>query len=142
MYRILILLGVLLLFQNCEKKNFQRNPFLQEAKFSITLKLNLTDYNKLKIPGGVVQFDNVGLRGIVVINIGYIMAWDRACPSQALSDCSQMTLESDHLSMLCPCTGVKYSLGNGLPLSGTSSYPMLNYQVVVKQGGKEIEIFN
>lgn len=130
MYRILILLAVLLLFQNCEK-NFQRNPFLQEAKFSKTLKLNLTDYNKLKIPGGVVLVDNVGLRGIVVANIGgHYMAWDRACPSQALSDCSQMTLESDNLSMLCPCTGVKYSLGNGLPLSGTSSYPMLNYQVV------------
>lgn len=144
MYRILILLGVLLLFQNCEKNNFQRNPFLQEAKFSKTYKLNLPEYNKLRIAGGVVQLDNVGLRGIVVINIGnnYMMAWDRACPSQALSDCSQMTLESDHLSMLCPCTGVKYSLVNGLPLSGTSSYPMLNYQVVVKQGGKEIEIFN
>ena len=134
MYRILILLGVLLLFQNCEKKNFQRNPFLQEAKFSTILNLNLPEYNKLRIAGGVVQVDNVGLRGIVVANIGNnYMAWDRACPSQALSDCSQMTLESDHLSMLCPCTGVKYSLANGLPLSGTSSYPMLNYQVV-KQG--------
>lgn len=129
MYRILILLGVLLLFQNCEKKNFQRNPFLQEAKFSTTL--NLTFELKLKMGVGVVLVDNVGLRGIVVAKIGNnYMAWDRACPSQALSDCSQMTLESDHLSMLCPCTGVKYSLANGLPLSGTSSYPMLNYQVV------------
>lgn len=129
MYRILILLGVLLLFQNCEKKNFQRNPFLQEAKFSRTL--NLTFELKLKMGVGVVQLDNVGLRGIVVAKIGNnYMAWDRACPSQVLSDCSQMTLESDHLSMLCPCTGVKYSLANGLPLSGTSPYPMLNYQVV------------
>lgn len=141
MYRILILLGVLLLFQNCEK-NFQRNPFLQEAKFSKTLKLNLTDYNKLKIPGGVVQYDNVGLRGIVVINIGNnYMAWDRACPSQALSDCSQMTLESDHLFMLCPCNGVKYNLLNGQPQSKETSYPMLNYQVV-KRGDNVLEISN
>ena len=122
MYRILILLGVLLLFQNCEKN------------FSITLNLNLPDYNKLRIERGVVQLDNVGLRGIVVINIGNnYMAWDRACPSQALSDCSQMTLESDHFFMLCPCNGVKYNLLNGQPQSKETSYPMLNYQVV-KQG--------
>lgn len=128
MYRILILLGVLLLFQNCEKKNFQRNPFLQEAKFSTTL--NLTFELKLKMGVGVVLVDNVGLRGIVVAKInGHYMAWDRACPSQALSDCSQMT-PIDNFSMLCPCTGVKYSLAIGLPLSGTSPYPMLNYQVV------------
>lgn len=140
MYRILILLGVLLLFQNCEK-NFQRNPFLQEAKFSITLNLNLPDYNKLRIERGVVQLDNVGLRGIVVINIGNnYMAWDRACPSQALSDCSQMTLESDHFFMLCPCNGVKYNLLNGQPQSKETSYPMLNYQVV-KQGDVLV-IFN
>ena len=122
MYRILILLGVLLLFQNCEKN------------FSITINLNLPDYNKLRIERGVVQLDNVGLRGIVVINIGNnYMAWDRACPSQALSDCSQMTLESDHFFMLCPCNGVKYNLLNGQPQSKETSYPMLNYQVV-KQG--------
>ena len=142
MYRILILLGVLLLFQNCEKKNFQRNPFLQEAKFSTILNLNLPEYNKLRIAGGVVQFDNVGLRGIVVANIGNnYMAWDRACPSQALSDCSQMTLESDHLFMLCPCNGVKYNLLNGQPQSKETSYPMLNYQVV-KRGDNVLEISN
>lgn len=138
MYRILILLGVLLLFQNCEKKNFQRNPFLQEAKFSTTL--NLTFELKLRMGVGVVLVDNVGLRGIVVAKInGHYMAWDRACPSQALSDCSQMT-PIDNLFMLCPCTGVKYNLANGLPLSGTSPYPMLNYQVVEK--GNLLEIFN
>ena len=141
MYRILILLGVLLLFQNCEK-NFQRNPFLQEAKFSTILNLNLPEYNKLRIAGGVVQVDNVGLRGIVVINIGNnYMAWDRACPSQALSDCSQMTLESDHFFMLCPCNGVKYNLLNGQPQSKETSYPMLNYQVV-KRGDNVLEISN
>ena len=141
MYRILILLGVLLLFQNCEK-NFQRNPFLQEAKFSTILNLNLPEYNKLRIERGVVQLDNVGLRGIVVVNIlNNYMAWDRACPSQALSDCSQMTLESDHFFMLCPCNGVKYNLLNGQPQSKETSYPMLNYQVV-KRGDNVLEISN
>ena len=77
--------------------------------------------------------DNVGLRGIVVANIGNnYMAWERACPSQALSTCSQMTLEDDHLFMLCPCNGVRYNLLNGQPQSGKTTYPMLNYQVVVQ----------
>lgn len=116
---------------SCEKEKRRRNPFLQEAKFREEINLNLPRYIKLRHSGNAVLVDNVGLRGIVVAKIGNnYMAWDRACPSQALSDCSQMTLESDHLSMLCPCTGVKYSLANGLPLSETSSYPMLNYQVV------------
>ena len=129
---ILIILTLLLL--SCERKDYQRNPFLQEAKFTITLNLRLAEYNKLRIPGGVVLVDNVGLRGIVVANIGNnYMVWERACPSQALSACSQMTLEDDHLFMLCPCNGVRYNLLNGQPQSGASTYPMLNYQVV-KQG--------
>ena len=129
------ILALLVLSQlSCERKDYQRNPFLQEAKFTTTLNLRLAEYNKLRIPGGVVMVDNVGLRGIVVANIGNnYMAWERACPSQALSTCSQMTLEDDHLFMLCPCNGVRYNLLNGQPQSGASTYPMLNYQVV-KQG--------
>ena len=128
---ILIILTLLLL--SCERKDYQRNPFLQEAKFTITLNLRLAEYNKLRIPGGVVLVDNVGLRGIVVANIGNnYMVWERACPSQALSACSQMTLEDDHLFMLCPCNGVRYNLLNGQPQSGKNTYPMLNYQVVVQ----------
>lgn len=126
---------------SCEKEKRRRNPFLQEAKFKEEINLNLPRYIKLRHSWNAVLVDNVGLRGIVVINIGNnYMAWDRACPSQALSDCSQMTLESDHRFMLCPCTGVKYDLAIGLPLSGTSPYPMLNYQVV-KQGDVLV-IFN
>ena len=128
---ILIILTLLLL--SCERKDYQRNPFLQEAKFTITLNLRLAEYNKLRIPGGVVLVDNVGLRGIVVANIGNnYMVWERACPSQALSACSQMTLEDDHLFMLCPCNGVRYNLLNGQPQSEKNTYPMLNYQVVVQ----------
>ena len=128
---ILIILTLLLL--SCERKDYQRNPFLQEAKFTITLNLRLAEYSKLRIPGGVVLVDNVGLRGIVVSNIGNnYLAWERACPSQALSACSQMTLEDDHLFMLCPCNGVRYNLLNGQPQSGKITYPMLNYQVVVQ----------
>ena len=68
-----------LLLLSCERKDYQRNPFLQEAKFTITLNLRLAEYNKLRIPGGVVLVDNVGLRGIVVANIGNnYMAWERA----------------------------------------------------------------
>jgi hypothetical protein len=100
----------------------------------------LAEYNRLRIPGTAVLVDNVGLRGIVVANIGNnFLAWDRACPSQALAECSQMTLESDNLFMLCPCTGVKYNLLNGYPQKKAdtdkeknTNYPMLNYQVVVQ----------
>ena len=133
MQKYIFVLLTSLLF-SCDCKDYQRNPFLQEAKFTTTLNLRLAEYSKLRIPGGVVMVDNVGLRGIVVANIGNnYMAWERACPSQALSTCSQMTLEDDHLFMLCPCNGVRYNLLNGQPQSGASTYPMLNYQVV-KQG--------
>lgn len=142
MYRkALFILVIVMQLCSCQREHYQRNPFLQEARFSYQLNMHLAKYIKLRHSGNAVLVDNVGLRGIVVANIGgHYMAWDRACPSQALSDCSQMTLESDHLFMLCPCNGVKYNLANGLPLSGTSSYPMLNYQVVEK--GNLLEIFN
>ncbi|EGD33701.1 hypothetical protein HMPREF9071_1863 [Capnocytophaga sp. oral taxon 338 str. F0234] len=121
----------LLLFIACKKNDIQRNPFLQEAKFSRTINLRLVEYNKLKIPGNAVLIDNIGLRGVVVANVGNsYYAWDRACPSQALSECSQMTLEDNNYFMYCPCNGVRYSLLNGQPQTGNSPYPMLNYQVV------------
>ena len=138
-----ILLLLTFLWVSCRKEDRQRNPYLQEAKFSRTINLRLAEYNRLRIPGTAVLVDNVGLRGIVVANIGNnFLAWDRACPSQALAECSQMTLESDNLFMLCPCTGVKYNLLNGYPQKKAdtdkeknTNYPMLNYQVVV-QGDK------
>ena len=81
MQKYIFVLLTSLLF-SCDRKDYQRNPFLQEAKFTTTLNLRLAEYNKLRIPGGVVMVDNVGLRGIVVANIGNnYMAWERACPS-------------------------------------------------------------
>lgn len=135
MYRKALFIFVIVMqLCSCQPEHYQRNPFLQEARFSCRLNMRLPEYIKLRYPESAVLVDNVGLRGIVVAHIGgQYMAWDRACPSQVLSACSQMTLESDHTFMRCPCTGVKYHLLNGQPQSGASTYPMLNYQVE-KQG--------
>ena len=129
--KYLLFLLIFWSFMACQKENIQRNPFLQEAKFTKRINLRLPQYIKLTQDNTSIVIDDVGLRGIVVSHIfGNYLAWERACPSQPLSECSQMELK-DNFTVHCPCNNQLYHLSNGQPLNGSSPYPLLNYQVVV-----------
>lgn len=122
---------IFLLLVSCTKEQRQRNPYLPEARFKEVINMNLPLYNRLKNPLSYVEItrEGIGLRGIVVINTGSgFVAWERACPSVPLSECSAMEF-ADNLTLQCPCNGFKYSLINGTPSQG--NYGLLNYRVSV-----------
>ncbi|GIZ16096.1 Rieske (2Fe-2S) protein [Capnocytophaga catalasegens] len=129
----IILLLILSILLACKKDTIRRNPYLPEARFSITINTNLALYNKLKTPltPVVVPTEGVGLRGVIIINTGSgFLAWERACPHVPITDCS--TLKSDGgIIVTCPCDNVTYNLVNGNPTSGSSNYQLLNYNVSV-----------
>ena len=120
------------LFLSCDKNTPQRNPYLPEARFKTKINLSLPLYEKLKNYSlSPVFLDNVGLRGIVVINVGgTIFARERACPNHPLSDCSRMEVNDNRF----------YDIAIGVPVKGKSNYSMLDYRV--SRDGDILTIYN
>ena len=114
----------------CSQDSFRNNnPYLPNYGFSTTLNLNLPQYSQLLYTANAVYVNEVGagIRGIFVFNAGNenYLAFDAACPNQALSSCSTMTING--IKALCACDGAEYSFFNGQ--AEGQQYPMKQYRV-------------
>ncbi|MDP5001634.1 MAG: hypothetical protein NWQ14_04355 [Flavobacterium sp.] len=125
-YLILLLLPFLI---SCEKDNFSNNnPYLPNYSFNVNINMNLPQFSNLQFPSNAVYINNgsAGVRGIIVFNTGgSYVAFDAACPNQALSSCSTMTLTG--INAVCACDGASYSLFTGQ--AAGMQYPMKQYRV-------------
>lgn len=113
----------------CDRENFNNNnPFLPNYSFAYNINMNLPQYSSLQFPSNAVYINsgNTGVRGVFVFNTGSgYVAFDAACPNQALSNCSTMTLNG--INVICPCDNVSYSLFTGQAQG--MQYPMKQYRV-------------
>ena len=119
----------LLVFMGCDKDNFSNNnPYLPNYSFAYNINMSLPQYSSLQFPSNAVYVNagNTGIRGVFVFNTGggYV-AFDAACPNQALTSCSTMTLNG--INVICPCDNVSYSLFSGQAQG--MQYPMKQYRV-------------
>jgi len=82
-----------------------------------TINLDLPQYIDLQVPGGWAYAPG-GLQGLIVYNINgqQFKAYDRLCPGQNLSSCSQMIVDSN-LRILCQCDDAEFNILNGSPLT-------------------------
>ena len=124
-----ILFTFLLVFMGCDKHNFSNNnPYLPNYSFAYNINMSLPQYSSLQFPSNAVYVNagNTGIRGVFVFNTGggYV-AFDAACPNQALTSCSTMTLNG--INVICPCDNVSYSLFSGQAQG--MQYPMKQYRV-------------
>jgi nitrite reductase/ring-hydroxylating ferredoxin subunit len=113
----------------CDKDNFSNNnPYLPNYSFAYNINMSLPQYSSLQFPSNAVYVNagNTGIRGVFVFNTGggYV-AFDAACPNQALTSCSTMTLNG--INVICPCDNVSYSLFSGQAQG--MQYPMKQYRV-------------
>ena len=100
------------------------------------LNLNLPTYANLKFVSNAVYVPNIGARGVIVFNTGSgYNAFDAACPNQAISGCSTMTING--INAVCGCDNVSYSLFTG---QSNLQYPMKPYRVQVN--GNILRVFN
>ena len=110
MKKYLVLL-VLPFLMGCDKENFSNNnPYLPNYGFSLNINMSLPQYSNLQFPSNAVYINNgsAGVRGIFVFNTGSgYVAFDAACPNQALSSCSTMTLSG--INAICGCDSATYS---------------------------------
>ena len=130
-----------ILFISCNKDeglNYN-NPYLPNYPVNLQIDRNLPAYDNLNYPSNAVYISsgNAGVRGIIIFNTGSgYNAFDAACPNQALSSCSTMSV--DGIYAVCSCDDKEYSLFTGL--AAGAQYPMKQYRVSVN--GSVISVTN
>jgi nitrite reductase/ring-hydroxylating ferredoxin subunit len=124
-----MLFAFFVIFMGCDRENFNNNnPYLPNYSFAYNINMNLPQYSSLQFPSNAVYINagNTGVRGVFVFNTGSgYVAFDAACPNQALSNCSTMTLNG--INVICPCDNVSYSLFSGQ--APGMQYPLKQYRV-------------
>jgi nitrite reductase/ring-hydroxylating ferredoxin subunit len=69
---------------------------------------------------------NIGARGVIVFNTGSgYNAFDAACPNQAISTCSTMTING--INAVCGCDNATYNL---FTRQSNLQYPMKQYRTM------------
>ena len=77
-----------------------------------TINLDLPQFIDLQVPGGWA-YTSGGLQGLIIYNNGtQFKAFDRSCPGQTISSCSQMIVDPN-LRIVCPCDDSEYNILNG-----------------------------
>ena len=125
------------------------NPYLPNYTFTIDINMNLLAYSSLTTPINAIYYPNQGTgRGLFIFNTGSgYVAFDAACPNQALSSCSTMAfkkldpvdpLKIEKTTVVCSCDGVEYSLYSGQ--STGKQYPLKQYRVEVR--GNVLRVYN
>lgn len=149
MKKYFLMLIVFPLFSGCSSNSQNNNnPYLPNYPVNVDINMDLPSYSSLKFVANAIYFPNQGVRGIFVFNSGsgYI-AFDAACPNQALSSCSTMSfkkldpidpLKIDRTTVVCPCDNAEYSLFSGQ--SKGKQYPLKQYRVEVN--GNLLRVYN
>ena len=136
MRKIILLLTLLSFFFSCNDNGFNnKNPYL--PNYTFTVDINMSFYDNLKFPSNGIYYSAEGVRGIIIFNTGSgFNAFDAACPNQALSACSTMTVSG--INAVCSCDDAKYSLFTGQ--SPGKQYPLKQYRVEVR--GNVLRVYN
>lgn len=137
------LLSILCILFSCSKSDDAgRNPFLIDVGFQATINTNLPLYSNLNFPGNFVVVPNIGIRGVVVYNLGnsQLFAYELSDPNHPSTPCSTLTIQG--ITASCPCTDDinEYSIITGQPTSGGGIYGLKAYRA--SRNGNIITISN
>lgn len=132
MKKLIVGIAFTLLFLSCSSDTVRnRNPFIPDYAFSITIDANLPLYSKLlSAVNPLFIFDGTsGANGIIVMKISDTdyRAWEANCPNQFITDCSRMIING--VNAKCPCDDIEYSLFTGVGLNNEGEYTMKPYRV-------------
>lgn len=138
---LFILFFSLAFFLSSCKKN--KNHPVPNIPFDITIDINLPSYNALIGVGGWTYVEG-GSRGIIVYrrSIEEFVAFDRHSPEDPEATCLHpLYPDTDNfLTLNDSCSGAKFSLYDGSPISG-SEFGLRQYQTVYN-GSNLVRIYN
>ena len=145
---LLLLIAFPLLFGCSTNSTNNNNPYLPNYTVNLDVNMSLPQYSDLKFVSNGVYISGQGVRGVFVFNTGSgYVAFDAACPNQALSSCSTMTfkkldpadpLKIDKTTLVCACDSAEYSLFTGQ--SAGKQYPLKQYRVEIN--GTILRVYN
>ncbi|WP_163408818.1 Rieske (2Fe-2S) protein [Flavobacterium ajazii] len=132
----LLILFISVLFSCSDNEINNKNPYIPNYTVNFTIDMNLPAYSNLKYVSNGVIISGYGAKGVIIFNAGNgYNAFDAACPNQALTSCTAMTIEG--INAVCSCDDAEYSLFSGL---GGKEYPLKQYRVEVS--GSVIHVYN
>ncbi len=144
----LLLIVFPMLFSCSPNSTNNNNPYIPNYSFTIEINMNLPAYSDLKYVSNAIYYPNQGARGLFIFNTGSgYVAFDAACPNQALSSCSTMAfkkldandpLKLDKTTVVCACDNAAYSLFSGQ--SAGKQYPLKQYRV--ETNGDILRVYN
>ena len=115
MKKFLFLVSIILIL-GCTSNGVENDcfPFITVNE---SVNLDLPQFIDLQVPGGWA-YTSGGLQGLIIYNINGVQfkAFDRLCPGENISTCSQMIVD-DNLRLLCQCDGTEFNILNGAPLT-------------------------
>ena len=115
MKKFLFLISTILIL-GCTSNGVENDcfPFITVNE---SVNLDLPQFIDLQVPGGWA-YTSGGLQGFIIYNINgaQFKAFDRWCPGQTISSCSQMIVDSN-LRILCQCDDSEFNILNGAPLT-------------------------
>lgn len=132
----LLIVFVSVLFSCSDNNTSNKNPNIPSYSVNLSVDMNLPAYSNLKFVSNGIIIPNYGAKGIIIFNAGSgYNAFDAACPNQALTSCTAMTING--INAVCSCDKSEYSLFTGL---GGKEYPLKQYRVEVS--GTVIHVYN
>ncbi len=139
MIKKVIFLLLTVLFLSCTESG-NNNGCFPFVSVNETINLELPQYIDLNVPGGWAYAPG-GLQGLIIYNLNGVQfkAYDRLCPGENISSCSQMIVDSN-LRMLCQCDNSEYNILNGAPLNGEDC--LANEYLVENLNGSILRIIN
>ncbi len=122
-----------------------QNTFLPYTK--VNLRIPLSNYNHLMIPGNSVLFATEGYKGIIVVcvdpNLPQYFAYDACCPYEkdysgtvTIQPVKNLvsppnTVYSSDFFGICNKCGSEFNLmGNGQPVKGPSTHYLQSYNII------------
>ena len=139
MRRVLFLVSTIL-FLGCTTSGNTNEcfPFIAVGE---TINLDLPQFIDLQVPGGW-SYAPGGHQGLIIYNLNGVQfkAYDRLCPGENISSCSQMIVDTN-LRILCQCDDSEYNILNGAPLTAGSECFAKEY-LVENLNGSVLRITN
>lgn len=106
----------------------------------IIVNLSLPSNIGLASKGGYKEFNDYGVRGIIVYceDIGIYHAYERNCSYSPNDACATVNVDASKLYMIDPCCGSSFGFTNGEPIGGVAWRPLRKYQTIAN--GSELII--
>ena len=97
-----------------------------------SFNLNLPQYIALKTKGSAMEFNDLGVRGVIVYcqDPGVYRAYERNCSFHPNDACATVNVDVSRLFMTDPCCGSSFDLNTGNPTGGAAWRPLRVYRTL------------